>query len=89
MAGTYLVFGSDLGLVITPMAEPGLPCTLHHFLDGGVAGWFPSVMKSSIPELVTPAWAVLLHNGIVWPEGLFPCHSPDILVYAPSHNWQD
>jgi hypothetical protein len=39
-----LCFGSDLGSAITPMAEPDLHCTLHHFLDGGVYAWFPSVM---------------------------------------------
>jgi hypothetical protein len=89
-AGWHLLsFGSDLGSTITPTAEPGLPRMLHHFLDGGVDGRFPSVLKSSIPELVTPAWAVLLHNGIVRPEGLFPWHLPGIQVYAPFHIHQD
>jgi hypothetical protein len=66
-------------------AGQNLPHVLHHFLDGGVEGRFSSVPKALLPELVNPAWTVMLHNKIVCHEGLFPCHFPDILVYSPSY----
>ncbi len=50
-----LGFGRDLGSQVTPMVEMGLPCTLRHFLDGGVKGRFASVRKNSLPLLDKPA----------------------------------
>ena len=84
--GRHLLgFGQDLGSNVTPVVEPGLCLVLRHFLDGGVEGSFPVVPHATLPLLDTPARAVLLHDGIVRPEGLFPCRSPDIMVYAPSY----
>jgi hypothetical protein len=80
-----LGFGCDLGSQVIPTVETGLPRTLRHFLDGGVEGRFASVRKNFLPLLDKPAQAVLLHNRIVQSEGLFPCHAPEALVYAPSY----
>ncbi len=65
-------FGGDLSTTVTPTIEYGLKRMLAHVLDGGTEGWFPSVFKSSPPVLVNPARAVLLHEGVAWPEGLLP-----------------
>ncbi len=43
------------------------------------------MLKSSLPILDNPARAVLLHDGVVWPEGLFPSHSLDVKIFAPSY----
>ncbi len=84
--GPHLLgFRDDLGSSVTPMIELGLPLVLSHFLDGGVTGPFPTVLKTSLPPLDTPACTVLMHNGIVQAEGLLPCLAPDTLVYAPSY----
>ena len=86
MDGRYLLgFGRDLGSDVTPAVEPGLCLVLCHFLDGGVKGSFPVVTRASLPPLDTPARAVIMHNGVVRPEGLFPCRMPAALVYAPSY----
>ncbi len=76
-------FGLDLGSLVTLSVESGLPHTLRHVLDGGTEDCFPSVSKSSLPVLVNPARAVLLHDGIAQSEGLLPSWSPDILIYTP------
>ncbi len=78
-----LGFGTRLHLLVVPRVEPGLPCSVLHVLDGGVEGRFPTVFQDSVPPLTNPARAVLIHKGILHPEGLLPCHSPDIDVYAP------
>jgi hypothetical protein len=82
-------FGSDIGDMALLAPKPGLPRILHHFLDGGIDGRFPSIPTSSLPVLSNPARAVLLHNGIVRPRGLFPCCFPDILVYSLSYRLRD
>jgi hypothetical protein len=82
-------FGSDIGDAALLPPEPGLPHVLHHFLDGGADGRFPSILTSSLPVLFNPARAVLLHNGVVRPKGLFPYHFPDISVYSPSYKLRD
>jgi len=88
--GRHLLgFGLNLGSCITPMVERGLPLVLRHFLDGGVKGDFRSVSKSSLPPLDTPARTVLLHNGVVRAEGLLPCRTPGIMVYAPSYKLRE
>jgi hypothetical protein len=69
-------FGHDLGSLITPSVESGLPCTLRHVSDGGMDGHFLLVPKSALPVLVNPARAVLLHDGVTRPEGLLPSWSP-------------
>jgi hypothetical protein len=84
-----LGFGHDLGSQVTPTVETGLPCTLQHFLDGGVKGRFASVRKTLLPLLDKPAQAVLFHNGIVRSKGLFPCRTPEALVCAPSYKLKD
>ena len=84
--GRHLLgFGRNLGSDATPAIEPGLCLVLRHFLDGGVDGSFPVVARDSLPPLEAPARAVLLHDGFVRPEGLFPCRTPAIRVYAPSY----
>ena len=88
--GRHLLgFGSALGSPIPPTLEPGLPRTLWHFLDRGVDGRFPSILKATIPSLNNPARVVLIHDGTVRPKGLFPNLSPTILVYALSYKLQD
>ena len=88
--GQYLLgFGRDLGSSVAPAVGRGLPRTLRHVLDGGVEGRFRSVMKSSVPAVVSPARAVLLHDGVARPEGLLPCRSPNISTYAPSYKLRD
>ncbi len=82
-------FGSNLGATTPMTTGQGLPCVLHHFLDGGVEGRVSSVPKALLPELVNPARTVMLHNGIVWHEGLFPCRFLDMLVYNPSYKLRD
>ena len=84
-------FGSNIGSQCLPVVEVGLHRTLHHVLDGGVEGCFPTVLKSSIPQLERPTRAVLWHNGMLRPEGLFPCRSlaNTIIVYCPSHRLRD
>jgi hypothetical protein len=82
-------FGRDLGFLVTPSFESGLPCTLWHMLDGSTEGHFPLVPKSSLLVLVNPAWAVLLHDGIAQPEGLPPSWSLDIFIYAPLYKLKD
>jgi hypothetical protein len=82
-------FGSDIVDAAVLAPELGLPHVLHRFLNGGVDGRFSSILTSSLPVLSNPARAVLLHNGIVCPEGLFPCRFPDILVYSPSYKLRD
>ncbi len=71
------------------MVEPGLRWTVCHVLDGSVEGRFPTVLKSSLPNLSSPACAVLWHNNILWPEGLFPSRTPDTKVYCSLHRLQD
>ncbi len=66
-------FGHNLGLVNPPQVEPGLPRTVQHVLDGGVEGLFPTVLKNTLPVLVNPARGVLVHDGVLRQEGLFPC----------------
>ncbi len=78
-----LGFGTHLHLLVMPRVEPGLPRLVQHMLGGGVEGSFPTVLQDSIPPLTNPAQAVLIHNGILRPEGLLPCHVLDIGVYAP------
>jgi hypothetical protein len=78
-----LGFGTPLHLLVMPRVELGLPRLVRHVLDGGVEGSFPTVLQDSIPPLTNPARAVLIHNGILCPEGLLPCHAPDIGIYAP------
>jgi hypothetical protein len=78
-----------LGSSVTPRIELGLPLVLRHFLDGGIKGNFRSVLKASLPLLVTPSQTVLLHNGIAQAEGLLPCQTPDIMVYAPSYKLRE
>jgi hypothetical protein len=84
-------FGSDIGSPCLPVVEVGLHWTLHHVLDGGVEGRFPTVLKAAIPQLERPARAVLWHNGVLRPEGFFPCRSlaNTITVYCPSHKLTD
>ena len=75
---------------MVPTLEPGLPRTLWHFLNRGVDGCFPSILlKATTPSLNNSARAVLLHDGIVQPKGLFPYWSNTILVYTPSYKLQD
>ena len=84
--GRHLLgFGLNLGSCITPTVERGLPLVLRHFLDGGIEGDFHSVSKSSLPPLDAPSRTVLLHNGVVRAEGLLPCRTPGVMVYAPSY----
>ena len=72
-----------------PKVELGLPIVLCHFLDGGVEGIFPTVLKTSLHWLDTPACAVLIHSCIVQGEGFLPCREPDTLVYAPLYTlWE-
>ena len=88
--GRHLLgFGHNLGSSVTPTIELGLPLVLRHFLDGGIEGNFHSVLKASLPLLVSPSRRVLLHNGIARAEGLLPCRTPDIMVYAPSHKLRE
>jgi hypothetical protein len=88
--GRHLLgFGHNLGSSVTPTIELGLPLVLRHFLDGGIEGNFHSVLKASLPLLVAPSRTVLLHNGIARAEGLLPCRTPDIMVYAPSHKLRE
>ena len=69
-------FGGEFGSQCLPVVEVGLHRTLHHVLDVGVEGRFPStVLKASIPQLEQPERAVLWHNGVLRPEGLFPCRA--------------
>jgi hypothetical protein len=82
-------FGCYLSSLVPPCVKSGLPCMLWHVLDGSTEGCFPLVPKSSLPVLVNPARAVLLHNGIAQPEGMLPSWSPDILVYAPLYKLRD
>ena len=84
-------FGSDIGSPCLPVVEVGLHQTLRHVLDGGVEGRFPTVLKASIPQLERPARALLWHNGVLRPEGLFTCRSiaNTITVYCPSHRLMD
>ncbi len=82
----YIIgFGHELGTSITPTIERGLPRMLRYVLDGGTEGRFPSVLKSFLPILDNPARAVLLHDGVVRPQGLFPSCSPDMNIFAPSY----
>jgi hypothetical protein len=60
----FIGFGCDLGSLVTPSVESALPCTLQHVLDGGIEGCYPLVPKSSLPVLVNPSRAVLLHDGV-------------------------
>jgi hypothetical protein len=80
-----LGFGTRLHSLVVPRVEPGLPRLVQHVLDGGVEGRFPTVFQDSVPPLTNPARAVLIHKEILRPEGLLPCHSPDIDVYVPSY----
>jgi hypothetical protein len=85
------IFGIGCNIVVTNsiMIEQGLPRVLCHYLDGGVDGRFPTVLKDSLPVIPNPTRTVLLHNGIMHNEGLFPCCFPDILVYSPSYKRRD
>ncbi len=85
----FICFGRELTKRSTPVVEAGLRRTVRHVLDGGVEGHFPTVLKSALPELSNPARAVLWHNNILRPEGLFPSRTPDVKVYCPSHKLQD
>jgi len=61
---------------------------VRHFLDGGTEGRFldsQRVMKSTIPESLSPPRQVLWHDDVVMSAGLFPCLSPGARVYCPSH----
>ena len=83
-----LVFGEDLGSDFLPTLSGGLPCTLHHFLNGSNGSFFPDtawVARSSIPVVSKPPWKVLWHMDLVLGETLFPCSQPLLLVYCPSH----
>jgi hypothetical protein len=85
----FICFGWELTKCSTLVVEAGLRRTVRHVLDGGVEGHFPSVLKSALPELSNPSRAVLWHNNILRPEGLFPSRTPDVKVYCPSHKLQD
>ena len=87
----YLLgFGTNLGSSVTPsVIKNGLPRTLRHVLDGGTEGRFRSIPKELLPALNSPARTVLIHNGVARPEGLLPCRSPNIHVYAPSYKLRD
>lgn len=82
-------FGSGLQSPVMPRARPNLSRSLAHYLDGGVCGHFPRVETSSLPVVSDPvppkSRHVVWHNGAVMPEGLLPCHTPDALVYCPTH----
>jgi hypothetical protein len=70
-------FGDDLG-----------SSTVRHFLDGGKEGRFldsQRVLKSTIPESLSPPRRVLWHEDVVMSAGLFPCLLPGSRVYCPSH----
>ena len=84
-------FGRDIGSPCLPVVKMGLHRTLHQVLDGGVEGRFPTALKSLIPQLERPVRAVLWHNGVLRPEGLFPCRSlaNTITVYCPSYRFRD
>ena len=79
----FFGFGDDLLYPCAPVVEPGLQQTVRNILDGGVEGRFPSVLQSAIPALDNPTRAVLWYHGILRPEGLFPCCSPDAKIYCP------
>jgi hypothetical protein len=79
----FFGFGDDLSYACAPMVKPELQRTIQNMLDGGVEGWFPSVLQSAIPALDNLARAVLWYDGILRPEGLFPCCSPNAKVYCP------
>ena len=79
----FFGLGDDLASTVAPVVEPRLQRTVHNILDGGVKGRFPSFLQASVPPLHDPAWGVFWHDGIVRPEGLFPCHSPNAKVYCP------
>ena len=88
--GRHIIgFGHDLGSCVTPTVERGLPLVLRHFLDGGVEGDFRVVSKSCLPPLDASSRTVLLHNGVARAEGLLPCRTPDIMVYAPSYRLRE
>ena len=81
-------FGDDLGSSILPVSDRGLARTVRHFLDGGTEGRFLAsqrVLKSTIPESLSPPRRVLWHDDVVMSVGLFPYLSPGSRVYCPSH----
>jgi hypothetical protein len=82
-ASHLLGFGTQLHSLIVLRVEPGLLRLVWHILDRGVEGRFPTVPQDSVPPLTNPSQAVLLHKGVLRPEGLLPCHSLDIVVYVP------
>jgi hypothetical protein len=72
-------FGDDLGSSILPVSDRGLARTVRHFLDS------QRVLKSTIPESLSPPRQVLWHEDVVMSAGLFPCLLPGSRVYCPSH----
>ena len=81
-------FGHDLGSSILPVSDRGLALTFRHFLDGGTEGRFldsQKVLKSTIPESLSPPRIVLWHQDVVMSTGLFPSLLPGSRVYCPSH----
>ncbi len=76
-----LGLGDDLSSPCVPSMKVGLRWTVRNALDGGVEGRFPTVTKSSLPDLDAPPRAVLWHEDVLRPEGLFPCWFPNVRVY--------
>jgi hypothetical protein len=84
-----LRFVMDLPSHHIPTVELGLHCPIQHILDGGVEGWFPTVLKSLVPTLLCMPRAVLWHEEVLQSEGLFPCHTPTAKIHCPSHRLKD
>ncbi len=47
-----LGFGHDFWSSVTPAVKAGLPHTVQHVLDGGVEGKFPTVLVSTLPQVM-------------------------------------
>ena len=82
-------FGRNIGSLVLPRPEVGLPLCVRHFLDGGanISGMSTSYTpRSSVPPITNPRRAVLWYDKVLRPEGLFPSQNPNARVYCPKYD---
>jgi hypothetical protein len=57
-------FGNNLEYHILPKPQPDIQRSLLHYLDGGVAGHFPSIPLLEVPIILDPPGHPLNTNGV-------------------------
>ena len=84
-------FGNNLEYHNLPKPQPDIQRSLLHYLDGGVAGHFPSIPLSEVPIIMDPPRTPIkhkwgpLHEGCLRQEGLFNVQRPRSKILCPSY----